>query len=128
MLRLIRVLRVIKSLRLVKSFRSIINALFRSFQPLSSALCLLGLVMSIFAVLAVDLFAQQDPENFGNLSRALFTILLVTTGEGWSEVAKQQMGLAAADGQFNRVIGFFLRLTGKILNTRVRLDQAHKMH
>ena len=44
--------------------------------------------MSIFAVLAVDLFAQQDPENFGNLSRALFTILLVTTGEGWSEVAK----------------------------------------
>ena len=63
--------------------------------------------MSIFAVLAVDLFAQQDPENFGNLSRALFTILLVTTGEGWSEVAKQQMGLAAADGQFNRVIGFF---------------------
>ena len=106
-LRLIRVLRVIKSLRLVKSFRSIINALTRSLLPVSSALSLLVIVMSIFAVLAVDLFAQQDPENFGNLSRALFTIFLVTTGEGWAEVAHQQMRLAAEDGQFNRVIGFF---------------------
>ena len=105
--RLIRVLRVIKGFKLLASFRMIINALTRSILPVTSAFGILILIMSIFAVMAVDLFAQQDPENFGNLSRALFTVFRVTTGDGWSDVAKEQMETVAEDGQFNRVIGFF---------------------
>jgi hypothetical protein len=51
--------------------------LFFSSQ-VTSAFGILILVMSIYAVMAVDLFSVQDAENFGNLSRALFTIFQVT--------------------------------------------------
>jgi hypothetical protein len=115
--------------------------LFFSSQ-VTSAFGILILVMSIYAVMAVDLFSVQDSENFGNLSRALFTIFQVTffsrwfflfrwrratdgpqlqssrwtlfiflffqvtTGDGWSSVAKQQMD-AKDENKFDRGIGFF---------------------
>ena len=66
-------------------------------SQVTSAFGILILVMSIYAVMAVDLFSVQDSEYFGNLSRALFTIFQVTfffqvtTGDGWSSVAKQHI-------------------------------------
>jgi len=84
--------------------------LFFSSQ-VTSAFGILILVMSIYAVMAVDLFSVQDAENFGNLSRALFTIFQVTfffswkketTGDGWSSVAKQQMNAFFCSGDDGR--------------------------
>lgn len=87
-LRLVRVFRVIKGFQLLSSFRMIINALTRSVLPVFSAFIILIVVMCVFAVLSVEQFGPNDEDNFGNLSRALFTIFKVTTGDGWTDVAR----------------------------------------
>ena len=81
LLRLVRVFRVIKGFQLLSSFRLIINALTRSVLPVFSAFIILIVVMCICAVMAVFQFGEGDPVNFGNLSRALFSIFKVTTGD-----------------------------------------------
>ena len=107
-LRLVRVFRVVKGVRTLSSFRLIINALSSAVLPVLSAFGILIVVMCIYAVMAVDLFAERDPESFGNLSRALFSIFQVTTGDSWSELAKDQMlDLDETGLAFDKAVGFF---------------------
>jgi hypothetical protein len=60
---------------MLTSFRLIFNALSMAIFPVLSAFVILIIIMAIFAVMAVDLFSARDPENFGDLSRALFSVL-----------------------------------------------------
>ena len=138
-LRLVRVFRVIKSFRMLQSFRLIINALSNALFPVFSAFTILILIMSIYAVMAVDLFGEKDPAYFGNLSRALFTIFQITTGDSWTNVAKAQMpdfygGIEGEEvdyTKFDRGIAFFfvstvsmraVRTTSRGLVSAVGLD------
>ena len=110
---------------MLTSFRLIFNALSMAIFPVLSAFVILIIIMAIFAVMAVDLFSARDPDNFGDLSRALFSVFRVATGDSWSELARDEMllydafvrrtGSGEADGQqdlhtsdgFDVSIGFF---------------------
>ena len=106
-LRLIRVFRIVKSFRMLASFRIIMTALTGCILPVLSALGILILVVTIYAVVAVSSYADQDPVRFGNLSRALFTVFQISTTEGWQVVAREQMELDGDDDEFNRTTAFF---------------------
>jgi hypothetical protein len=110
---------------MLTSFRLIFNALSMAIFPVLSAFVILIIIMAIFAVMAVDLFSARDPDNFGDLSRALFSVFRVATGDSWSELARDEMllydafvrrtGAGEADRQqdlqtsdgFHVSIGFF---------------------
>ncbi len=38
---------------------------------------MMGIVIAIFAVVAIDLFADRDPHHFGSFSRSYFTLFQV---------------------------------------------------
>mmetsp|Transcript_17917 Transcript_17917/g.27702 ORF Transcript_17917/g.27702 Transcript_17917/m.27702 type:complete len:457 (-) Transcript_17917:814-2184(-) len=47
------------------------------------------LVTSIYAILAVNFYADRSSEYFGNFTRALFTLFQICTGDGWaSDIAR----------------------------------------
>ena len=81
---------------MLTSFRLIFNALSMTIFPVLSAFVILIIIMTIFAVMTVDLFSARDPDNFGDLSRALFSVFRVTTGDSWSELARNEMLLKNA--------------------------------
>jgi len=62
-----------------------------SVLPVLSAFVILVIIMAIFSVMAVDIFGERDPDNFKDLGRALFTVFRVTTGDSWSDLAREEM-------------------------------------
>jgi hypothetical protein len=60
---------------------------------------LLLLITAIYASMAVGLFGEQDPINFGRLSRAVFTMFQACTGDGWSVIVRNLFG---EDGESSR--------------------------
>jgi len=65
----------------VKSIRQIINALTSSLIPIMNAFGILLICMALFAIVGVFVFAEDAPDDFGNLTHALVTMFLAGGGE-----------------------------------------------
>jgi len=85
LLRLVRVFRVVRVVRRLQSLRRIVNSLASSIVPMCSAFSVLFLVTSIYAVVAVDLFGEENPVYFGSYSASLFTMFQVCTFDNWAD-------------------------------------------
>ena len=46
-------------------------------QSVANAFFILGLIMSLFSILAFDLYAADAPDEFGSFSRAFFSMFQV---------------------------------------------------
>ena len=90
--RAMRVLRAVRLLRKSKSLRPIVEALLASAKPVAHSMVLLGLITSIYACMAVGLYGEDNEVLFGKLSRALFTMFQMSTGDGWSIVVRNLFG------------------------------------
>jgi hypothetical protein len=110
-LKLVRMLRAFRVFRLFGKFESFIKILTtvqKALAGVTAAFLLLGIVLCIYAVLAVDFFkdiygaCHDNPDHplattprgycfgadyYGNFLRALYTLFQVLTGESWSEAA-----------------------------------------
>jgi len=110
MLRMMRAFRVFRLFKRVKALNKIIVAIAAAIPGVSNAFLILGIVMSIYAILAVELWTHMaedcnspnasefdtrfrtprglcvGPEYFGTFSRSLYTFFQVLTGESWSEM------------------------------------------
>jgi hypothetical protein len=83
-LRLMRAFRVMRLFGRLQSLRQIIEALTASMIPVGNALLIMLLITSIYAILAVNFYADRSPEFFGSFSKALFSLFQVCTGDGWA--------------------------------------------
>merc|ERR1719409_968553 len=99
-LRAVRILRVLRLVRRHPGIRGKINTLVGSLSSLSSVAGLLILMMTIFAVLGVNLFHNVSPnqdiygnvgdstgfpsDNYRTLGNAMLMLLRQTTGEAWN--------------------------------------------
>jgi hypothetical protein len=79
-LRLLRVFRVLRLFPRLKSLRMIINALTAAILPCANAFMVLLLFTCIYAVVAVTLFKDADPVQFGNFSASVYSMFQVCTG------------------------------------------------
>jgi len=114
--RTFRLFRVFKLIRSWNSLRTLMITIINSLAKVSTAAVLLLIVMFIFTLLGMQLFAGLfTEENFdGDKPRAHFdnfwwgfvTVFQVLTGENWNEVLYDGMKVAG----FNSVL-FFLLLT-----------------
>jgi voltage-gated sodium channel len=92
LLRLVRIFRVVRVVRQLTSLRRIVNALAASMVPMLSAFSVLFLVTAIYAIVAVDLFGEQNPVFFGTFTSSLFTMFQVCTFDSWGSIAREDDG------------------------------------
>jgi len=109
-LRMLRAFRVFRLFKRIESLNKIISSLALAVPGIVNASIVMGLVMCIYAILAVDLFGRfgssgaymnvdgvnislttlrglnYGDEYYGTFSRSIFTLFQVLTGESWSEV------------------------------------------
>ena len=81
--RLLRVARVVTAL---PELRLIVSTMLRSVASLGHIAILLGLLLYIYALFGVHLFAEADPARWSDLGTALLTLFQILTLEGWIEI------------------------------------------
>lgn len=106
LLRMMRAFRVFRLFKRIDSLNQIIVALISAVPGVTNAFLILGIVMSIYAILAVEFYnkmaddCHEDPnsiwvttrgfcwgrEYFGSFSLSLFTFFQILTGDSWSEM------------------------------------------
>ncbi len=82
-LRLGRTLRLLRLVSALPKLQLLVGALIKSFSSMGYVGILLGLMFYIYAITGVHLFGRQDPEHFGNLSSAFFTLFQTITLDDW---------------------------------------------
>lgn len=92
-LRAFRICRMFKLFRHLKSLMLLSNALMVSIPALQNIMYLLGLIMYIYSVLGMFLFAEvmevdpiNDMINFKTIGTSLLTMFRVATGENWQDI------------------------------------------
>lgn len=90
-LRILRVLRLLRLIGMMPSLRLIVGSLFSALPGMGSVMLLLSIVMYIGAVMVTKLFGAESPERFGDLGSSLFSLIQVTTMDGWTDIARAAM-------------------------------------
>jgi voltage-gated sodium channel len=83
-LRALRILRVLRLITVVPSLRRVVGGLIIALPGMGSILLLLLLVFYVFSVMAAKLFGPSNPELFGDLGTAAYTLFQVMTFDDWS--------------------------------------------
>ena len=86
-LRLVRAFKVLRILKRLVELRMLVNALTASLWPLVNAFVIVVIFVNIYALLGVSFFKDSDPDFFGTFSKAIFTIIQISTLDNWSLVA-----------------------------------------
>lgn len=79
-LRVLRILRVLRAFGRLKNLRKIVNGIMASILPLSQALIIAVLFLSIFCTVGTELFGDDAPGHFGSFSRSFYTLFTVILG------------------------------------------------
>jgi voltage-gated sodium channel len=87
--RLARVLRVARLVTGMPELRLIVGTMLKSIPSMGHVVMLLGLLMYVYGVVGYHLFARVDPEGFGSLGRAVRTLFVIITLEGWVEIMQR---------------------------------------
>jgi voltage-gated sodium channel len=82
-LRALRILRVLRLITAVPTLRRVVAGLLAALPGMGSIVFLIGLIYYVFGVMATKLFGDTNPDLFGTLGNALFTLFTVMTLEGW---------------------------------------------
>lgn len=93
-LSVLRALRVFRLMRLVTAFpsmRQVISGMFGAIPGVASVAGILLVIFYVAAIMAIGFFGEIDPENFGGLGPAFFTLFQLMTTEGWPNMARTIM-------------------------------------
>ena len=80
-IRTFRVFRVLGLFNRFKQMQKVLAAVMASLQAVFSALLLLVVVISLYSLIGVQLFKEDNPQHYSSFTRALFTILGLATGD-----------------------------------------------
>jgi voltage-gated sodium channel len=94
LLRVARILRVARLLSVMPGLRVVLYGLVRSIAPLASVAVLTFFLLYLYGMLGWLLFGDHDPDNFGNIGRALLTLFQLLTIEGWDQVLDTEQRLS----------------------------------
>lgn len=92
-IRIFRIARLFRLIRLLEGLNKLFTTFVLSLPKLMNVFMILALLLFLFSVLGVQLFAKvkfQDPHgvhaNFQSFYRATMTLIRSMTGEGWNEL------------------------------------------
>ena len=121
LLRLARLARVVRVVRLLPDLRVLLLAVARSLPPLASMVVLTTLILFVYGMIGWLLFADERPDDWGNIGDAMLTLFVLLTLESfpqqlergmeihpWSWVYFVSFALVAAFIVLNVLIGIVL--------------------
>ncbi|XP_071962022.1 cation channel sperm-associated protein 1-like [Antedon mediterranea] len=82
-MRALRALRVLRTVRFLNSLQVIMNTCLQSMQSMGAIVSLIFLFLYMFAVIGRGLYSEVDPDRFGNLTSAMFTMFQLLTLDDW---------------------------------------------
>ena len=96
MLRTIRIFKIIRIFSRLKELQKIVLAIMSTIIPLFNTFIIYMVVVSIYSVLATQLFGDVFPLRFGTFSKASLTMFQISTGDGWlTDVLRPLLSLQA---------------------------------
>lgn len=90
-LRALRVLRVLRLIGVVPSLRHVVEAMLAALPGMGSIVLLMLLIFYVFSVMAVKLFGDVMPEQFGDLGAAAFTLFQLMAMDDFGNVVRAAM-------------------------------------
>lgn len=90
--RLARLLRVMRVVSTVPELRLIVGTMLRSIPSLGHVVLLLGLLLYVYGIIGYEVFGATDPEHWGSLPAAAWTLFQILTLEGWVEIQRRSAG------------------------------------
>jgi voltage-gated sodium channel len=115
-LRLARALRLMRLVSTLPNLQLLVGALLKSLAAMGYVTLLLGLLFYIYAVAGIHLFGETDPEHFGSLSSALFSLFKIVTLDNWADIYNAQIGHVPVF----KVAGYFI--TFIVIGTMIILN------
>lgn len=91
LLRIARLLRVVRVVRILPELRVLVTAVVRSLPPLVSMLVLTTLMLFVYGMLGWLLFADELPQEWGNIGRAMLSLFVLLTLEDFPRYMEQGM-------------------------------------
>ncbi|MDQ3728113.1 MAG: ion transporter [Actinomycetota bacterium] len=83
LLRIVRLLRVVRLVTILPDLRVLVRALIRSIPPILSLAVLTLMLMYVYGMVGWILFAEGDPENWGDIGTAMLSTFTMLTLENW---------------------------------------------
>jgi voltage-gated sodium channel len=81
LLRLLRLLRVVRIVRVLPDLRILLLGVWRSVPPLASLSAVTAMILFVYGMVGWILFADELPEQWGNIGRAMLTLFVMLTLE-----------------------------------------------
>jgi len=110
---------VVRLLKRLESLRTIVMSLSGALLPVANAFAVLLLMASLYAVVAVMLFRDLEghQHHFGQFSLALFTMIQISSGDGWATEIVRPMhnGNALHDQLISLFFTSYFVLTGIVM-------------
>lgn len=89
--RLLRIFRVLRMISIIPELRVLLNSLLKALPQLGYVMLLMFIIFYIYAAIGSTLFAQINPELWGDISISLLTLFRVMTFEDWTDVMYETM-------------------------------------
>eukprot|EP00698_Gefionella_okellyi_P003751 TRINITY_DN13490_c0_g1_i1.p1 TRINITY_DN13490_c0_g1~~TRINITY_DN13490_c0_g1_i1.p1 ORF type:complete len:539 (-),score=91.33 TRINITY_DN13490_c0_g1_i1:148-1764(-) len=81
--RVLRAFRTLRSISILNGLQIVVASVIRSLPDMGNVVLLMLLIMFIFSVLGVSLFAAAAPALFGNMALAMYSLFICITQDGW---------------------------------------------
>ena len=78
-LRLLRLLRIVRIIRFLPELRIVVGAIGRSMRGVASLVAATVLLVYVYAMVGWALFAEHDPDHFGNVGQGMLTMFIMLT-------------------------------------------------
>ena len=115
--RILRVFRIFRSIRVIPELQLIATVLLKSLESLACTAGLTFIFMYVYAIIGVTLFRSDNysempnaslnptnPDPYGNLGEAFFTLFRIVTGEDWTDVRYNLLNTTATS---NFIVTFY---------------------
>jgi voltage-gated sodium channel len=91
LLRLARLLRVVRVVRILPELRVLVTAVVRSLPPLGSMVLLTTLMIFVYGMFGWLLFADELPQDWGNIGEAMLSLFVMLTLEDFPRYMERAM-------------------------------------
>ena len=91
LLRLVRLLRIVRLVRVLPDLRVLLQGVWRSVPPLASIGAVTAMILFVYGMVGWILFADELPEQWGNIGRAMLTLFVMLTLEDFPEYMADAM-------------------------------------
>jgi len=111
--RLARVLRVIRLIEIFPDMKLIISTMLRSMRSMAYVILLINFLLYTYAIIGYRMFHEADPENWGDIGNAMWSLFQTMTIEQWVD---QQKRVADVPGYWVFYASFLIIATYVVVN------------